>query len=104
MNANEAAAVVTGHSRGIGEAVAEHLLARGTRVLGVSRHTNARLAGRFPDTLEEVALDVADGVAILRWLGTRPLERFFATVETPLLVNNAGVLQPIGPLETQEVE
>ncbi len=104
MNANEAAAVVTGHSRGIGEAVAEHLLARGTRVLGVSRHTNARLGGRFPDTLEEVVLDVADGVALLRWLGTEPLERFFANVETPLLVNNAGVLQPMGPLETQEVE
>src|SRR5690242_15914154 len=104
VNANEAAAVVTGHSRGIGEAVAEHLLARGTRVLGVSRHTNARLGGRFPDMLEEVVLDVADEAALRRWLGHQPLERFFANAETPLLVNNAGVLQPIGPLETQEIE
>lgn len=104
INAHEAAAVVTGHSRGIGEAVAEHLLGRGTRVLGVSRHTNARLAGRFPDTLEEVILDVADSVALQRWLGSEPLERFLTNVDTPLLVNNAGVLQPIGPLETQEIE
>jgi hypothetical protein len=104
VNANEAAALVTGHSRGIGEAVAEHLLARGARVLGVSRHTNARLGGRFPETLQEVILDVTDDVALLRWLGGQPLERFFSRVDSPLLVNNAGVLQPIGPLETQELE
>jgi hypothetical protein len=104
VNANEAAAVVTGHSRGIGEAVAEHLLARGARVLGVSRHENARLAGRFPDTLTELPLDVGDAPALLRWLAGEPLEQFFADAETPLLVNNAGVLQPMGPLETQELE
>jgi benzil reductase ((S)-benzoin forming) len=104
INANEAAAVVTGHSRGIGEAVAEHLLARGARVLGVSRHGNAALAARFSDRLEEVALDVADGEALVRWLAGNPLERFLGDSETPLLVNNAGVLQPIGPLETQELE
>jgi len=104
INANEAAAVVTGHSRGIGEAVAEHLLARGARVLGVSRHGNAALGARFPNRLEEVALDVADREALARWLASNPLERFLGNSETPLLVNNAGVLQPIGPLETQELE
>jgi benzil reductase ((S)-benzoin forming) len=104
INTNEAAAVVTGHSRGIGEAVAEHLLARGARVLGVSRHENPPLAARFPDTLVEVALDVADGETLARWVAGNPFERFFGDSETPLLVNNAGVLQPIGPLETQELE
>jgi NAD(P)-dependent dehydrogenase (short-subunit alcohol dehydrogenase family) len=104
INANEAAAVVTGHSRGIGEAVAEHLLARGARVLGVSRHGNAALGTRFPNRLEEVALDVADGEALTRWLASNPLERFLGNSDTPLFVNNAGVLQPIGPLETQELE
>jgi hypothetical protein len=104
INANEAAAVVTGHSRGIGEAVAEHLLARGARVLGVSRHGSAALTARFAHRLEEVALDIADGDALTRWLASNPLERFVGNSETPLLVNNAGVLQPIGPLETQELE
>ena len=104
INANQAAAVVTGHSRGIGEAVAEHLLARGTRVLGVSRHDNPKLAARFPELLQEVALDVADSAALLGWLARSPLQVFFGNSETPLLVNNAGVLQPIGPLETQELE
>ena len=104
LNPNEAAAIVTGHSRGIGEAVAEHLLARGARVLGVSRRGNVRLRERFPDTLEEIALDVADRHALLRWLESHVLERFCSRAETPLLVNNAGVLQPIGPLETQELD
>lgn len=104
LNPNEAGAIVTGHSRGIGEAVAEHLLARGARVLGLSRHGNPQLRERFPERLEEIALDVADSQALLRWLASQELERFCANVETPLLVNNAGVLQPIGPLETQDLE
>lgn len=104
LNPHEAVAIVTGHSRGIGEAVAEHLLARGARVLGVSRHGNVPLCERFPETLEEVVLDVADNHALARWLGSHKLERFCTGVETPLLVNNAGVLQPIGPLETQDFE
>ena len=104
INPNHAAAVVTGHSRGIGEAVAEHLLVRGVRVFGISRHMNAKLGARFRNSLQEVVLDVGDSAALLRWLASDGLRRFVGDVETPLLVNNAGVLQPIGPLETQELE
>lgn len=104
VNANEATAIVTGHSRGLGAAIAEHLLARGARVLGLSRQGNEALASRFPDALEQHALDVADGAALQRWLDSGALQTFAASGETPLLVNNAGVLQPIGPLSTQQVE
>jgi len=104
LNANAATAIVTGHSRGIGAAIAEHLLARGARVLGLSRHGNDSLANRFPETLEQHALDLADGAALERWLGSGALGKFSDAGETPLLVNNAGVLQPIGPLPTQRVE
>jgi NAD(P)-dependent dehydrogenase (short-subunit alcohol dehydrogenase family) len=104
VNANEATAIVTGHSRGLGAAIAEHLLARGTRVLGLSRHGNESLATRFPDTLEQHALDVADGAALVRWIDSGALGAFVGTGETPLLVNNAGVLLPIGPLPAQQAE
>lgn len=104
VNANEAAAIVTGHSRGLGAAIAEHLLSRGTRVLGLSRHGNASLAARFPEKLEQHALDVADAAALQRWVAAGALGAFAGASETPLLVNNAGVLQPIGPLETQSPE
>lgn len=103
VNANEATAIVTGHSRGLGAAIAEHLLSRGTRVLGLSRHGNQSLATRFPGKLEQQALDVADAAALQRWLDSGAL-RTFTAAGTPLLVNNAGVLQPIGPLDTQRPE
>ena len=104
VNANEASAIVTGHSRGLGAAIAEHLLARGARVLGLSRHGNPSLATRFPEKLEQQALDVADFATLQRWLDSGALGSFAGTGETPILVNNAGVLQPIGPLDTQRPE
>jgi benzil reductase ((S)-benzoin forming) len=70
VNANEASAIVTGHSRGLGAAIAEHLLARGARVLGLSRHGNPSLATRFPEKLEQQVLDVADFAALQRWLNS----------------------------------
>ena len=104
VNANEATAIVTGHSRGLGAAMAERLLARGARVLGLSRHANESLATRFPDRLEQHTVDVADGAAVQRWLDSGALGAFTNAGDTPLLVNNAGVLQPMGPLQTQRAE
>jgi len=98
----KAAAVVTGHSRGLGEAIADRLLGHGVRVLGVSRHENASLAERH-STLQQVLLDVADPAALDRWIHSGALAEFVRDCETPLLVNNAGVLQPIGPPQTQDV-
>jgi benzil reductase ((S)-benzoin forming) len=102
-DSTDAAAVVTGHSRGLGEAIASHLLARGIRVLGISRHCNPTLASRF-SALEELTVDLADSFALARWLSGDVLERFVNGSRYPLLINNAGMLQPIGPAETQDVE
>src|SRR5690242_16173069 len=104
LDVTRTAAIVTGHSRGIGEAVATHLLDRGARVLGVSRKANDSLTLRFSKTLEEVQLDLADASSLARWLESDALPRFAARAETLLLVNNAGVLQPIGPPQMQDVE
>src|SRR2546423_1361261 len=103
VNVNAAAAVVTGHSRGLGEAIAADLLARGLTVLGIARHENARLGAEFPP-VRQAALDLADSTALTRWLSTDALTQFVSGVGTALLVNNAGVLHPIGPPQTQDVE
>jgi benzil reductase ((S)-benzoin forming) len=103
LDAHTTAAVVTGHSRGLGEAIAAHLLSRGARVLGVSRRENPALAARFSGALEQAPLDVADAAALTRFLASNGMSRFLAG-RTPLLVNNAGVLQPIGPLQSQDPE
>jgi benzil reductase ((S)-benzoin forming) len=92
-------AIVTGHSAGLGSAIAEHLLVRGARVLGIARRTNDDLAERF-SRLEQLGLDLADPRALEPW----PIDRFLAAAERSLLVNNAGALQPIGPLEMQDPE
>lgn len=102
FDTNAAAAIVTGHSRGIGEAIAAALLHRGVRVLGVSRHTNTELVGQHPGRLQEAMLDLGNDAAVAHWIGSGTLGRFLGDAKRALLVNNAGVIQPIGPLETQD--
>jgi NAD(P)-dependent dehydrogenase (short-subunit alcohol dehydrogenase family) len=99
----ETAVVVTGHSRGIGAAIAHELLARDISVLAIARHGNAELAKRFGSGLHEVRLDLSDAPAVAHWLGTGTMRDFLAEAKLAALVNNAGLLQPIGPLETQDI-
>lgn len=95
-------AVVTGHSRGLGAAIAAVLLARGTAVLGVARDGNAPLAAAHPGLLHEVSLDLGDVMALEAWLAGSELTDFFRNRATVLLINNAGTLQPMGPLHRQD--
>jgi hypothetical protein len=101
-----AAAIVTGHSRGIGEAIAAHLLARNVRVLGISRGESARLKEEIGDraALSQVRLDLADSAALRAWLSQETLRQHVAGASSCLLVNNAGVLQPLVPLDKQAPE
>lgn len=95
-------AVVTGHSRGLGAAVTDALRALGVAVLGLSRQM--RGSPDAPAPLEQVALDLADPDAMQRWLAGGDLSRFLAGADTVLLVNNAGVVEPVGPLDTQPAD
>ena len=97
-----AAAVVTGHTRGLGEAIAGELLSRGVLVLGIARRQNVELAARHGEALTEVELDLSDAAALATWLEADDLTRFLRDATTALLVNNAGVVQPVGPLDTQD--
>ncbi|HEX7087957.1 MAG TPA: SDR family oxidoreductase [Vicinamibacterales bacterium] len=99
----DAAAVVTGHSRGLGAGIAAALLARGVRVLGLSRGTHDALAARHGDRLTERRLDLADAAALGDWIASGELNRFLEGAERAVLVNNAGIVQPVGPLDQQEV-
>ncbi len=95
-------AILTGHSRGLGAAVAAELLTRGVRVLGLARGGNPALAQAHPGRLAEVSIDLADAAALLRWLDGGTLARFVAAAGRVLLINNAGLLQPVGPLGGQD--
>lgn len=95
-------AILTGHTRGLGAAIAAELLIRHVAVLGMARHRNAELEKRFPTELEQVELDLADAGALARWLADGALQRFVADGKKVLLINNAGIVQPVGPLDTQD--
>ncbi len=93
-------AMLTGHTRGLGAAVAGELLARGIAVLGVARTGNAELATKHTAMLTQVRIDLADANAVAAWLADGVLEQFFTGCTTALLINNAGLLQPVGPAGT----
>ena len=100
--------VVTGASRGMGAALAEQLLAdAGHTLLCISRRSNASLAAvaaASGATLEQWQADLAEPVGVAArlgdWLAGRDGERFSQAT----LVNNAGVLTKIGPLEACSIE
>jgi benzil reductase ((S)-benzoin forming) len=96
-------AILTGHTRGLGAAIAASLLSRKIPVLGLSRTRNAELEKRFPTLLEQFELDWSDSTVAARWLGGGTLRQFLSGCKTVLLINNAGTVQPIGPVGTQEV-
>lgn len=95
-------AIVTGHSRGLGAAIAETLLARGIAVLGMARNGNSSLARGYPRLLHEVAIDLSDVAVLQRWLAGDDLRQFLAGCRSLLLVNNAGTVQPVAAIGTSE--
>ena len=95
-------AVLTGHSRGLGEAIAAELLDRGIAVLALARSGNPAFAAGHGGRLHEVALDLADAGALAAWLGSGALQAWLAEADEALLINNAGTLQPMGPLTLQD--
>lgn len=95
-------AIVSGHSRGLGAAIADELLARGIGVLGLARQHNAALAAAHPGLLREHRLDLADSAALAAWLAGPELRDWLAGAQTVLLINNAGTLQPMALLPAQD--
>lgn len=94
-------AIVTGHSRGLGAALCEALLERGVVVLGLSRSANPALAAAHRPQLAELAVDLAAPAALEALPENPRLREFLAGPEPSLLVNNAGLLQPIAPVGGQ---
>jgi hypothetical protein len=61
-------AILTGHSRGLGAALARALLERGITVLAIARSPDTGLTATFPQGLQEVPLDLSDPQALRDWL------------------------------------
>jgi NAD(P)-dependent dehydrogenase (short-subunit alcohol dehydrogenase family) len=98
-------AFVTGGGRGLGRAFAETLAAAGAAVAVVARsasqveETAADIVARGGSALA-LAVDVSDPAAVER--AVQSVERELGPVD--LLVNNAGVTGPIGPITETDPE
>ncbi|HEM7807916.1 SDR family oxidoreductase [Burkholderia multivorans] len=95
-------AIVTGHTRGLGAALATQLLDQGIAVLGVSRSRHPSLAAASHAQFAEIELDLSDAAAVAAWLAGDTLRRFVDGASLVLLFNNAGIVDPIGPLDVQD--
>ena len=95
-------AIVTGHTRGLGAALAQSLLQRDIEVLGLGRGTHAELASRHPERFTQAVVDLADPAALERWLTGDTLDAFALGAQCVLLFNNAGTVEPIAPLGAQD--
>ncbi len=90
--------IVTGHSRGLGAALAAHWLATpGATVLGLSRGKGGALRGR--DGLVEWSADLAAPEPVAARLGAWLGEQAGASFATATLVNNAALITSPGPLD-----
>lgn len=91
--------VLTGSSRGMGEAMAHQCLCAGHEVLGLARHASPALAAAAqPGQLTQWEVDLAQAepvaLRLAQWLGQQEARRF-STVQ---LINNAGVIATLAPL------
>ncbi len=93
-------AIVTGHSRGLGEAIAASLLEEGVDVLGLSRKKTTALPAGNGTSFEQIAIDLSDPAVFSDKSLADRLQTFLAGADRVLLVNNAGMVKPIGPLGT----
>lgn len=94
--------IITGASRGMGEAIARQLLRPGHVVLGLSRQVNAALteaAAEHGARLEQWSQDLGHPMEAAQrledWLMAIDAQRFASAS----LINNAGVVSTPGPLD-----
>ncbi len=85
--------LLSGHSRGMGLAMARQCLAAGHRVLGLSRHPVPDLA------CEQWAVDLADAAPVAARLQDWLRSQDPAALSGVTLINNAGVIAPLRPLQ-----
>ncbi len=99
--------IVTGASRGLGRALVEQLIAPDRVLLTISRrpdHALAAAATTKGALLEQWALDLTHAVGaaarLEAWLHAQPHDR----CATATLINNAGLIGQVGPIDASDAE
>jgi benzil reductase ((S)-benzoin forming) len=97
--------LLTGASRGMGLAMAQQLLKRGSTLVCIARHSNPELealAKTAGATLDQWQLDLSQGEQaannLQAWLKAQGAEAFASAT----LINNAGMIPRIAPLSASD--
>lgn len=93
----QAIAIVTGASRGLGQALAQQLLAKGIPLITVARNSDPALTAKAQEqgvALTQLQADLSDP-QIAQDISEKVVSLIPDGVSRCLLVNNAGVVQPI---------
>jgi NAD(P)-dependent dehydrogenase (short-subunit alcohol dehydrogenase family) len=99
--------VLTGASRGMGLAIARELLVRHHILLCISRRSNEALAEEAllcGALLTQWEMDLADGSEVARRLRQWLAQHDAARLAGATLINNAGVIPPLVPLDQSDPE
>lgn len=103
--ANKSLVILTGASRGLGAAIARHLLGSGVKLLTISRHPdeslrNAAAGGELEQWAIDLAHDPGAATRLEEWLRNLDGSHFASAT----LINNAGVLGRVGPIDGSDSE
>lgn len=82
--------IITGHSRGLGRALAEYYLNQGINVIGLSRHG----WDNPPERLLQYAIDFANTEAISTLVQSASWQNGLENKNEVTLINNAGIVEP----------
>lgn len=98
--------ILTGASRGMGLAMARQLCSADAIVLCISRGTSDTLASLASDNgaqLTQWSADLADAAPVAARLGQWLAQQDPARLASVTLINNAGVIGHLGPLDTADM-
>jgi benzil reductase ((S)-benzoin forming) len=87
--------IVTGTTRGIGRALARRIVAGGDKLYSLSS-ADTDVTGAWHNIQCDLGDSVGVSAACERLIQSIPMKK----VRSLVLINNAGVLEPIGPIET----
>lgn len=82
--------IITGHSRGLGRALAEYYLNQEVKVIGLSRHG----WDNPPERLLQYAIDFANTEAISTLVQSASWQNGLENKNEVTLINNAGIVEP----------
>lgn len=98
--------LITGTSRGIGEALANQFLGEGWEVNGFARHKNENIKknAKKKSLYKETIGDLSNIKDVRRFLKKSFGEIEFADYEQIVLINNSGVLEPVKAIRDSELD